>query len=424
MSEKRPSFFNRLDKSAILTVIGVILLFSGAIAITLIAPQYVDESWTTPSSNYQVQMYALSDPNVFISTTRSGGDDILLVYRLEEGTTLASFRESEMVRIMARGELAHYITHFGEELLKLTNRLLLLREADPSDERVVQRRLQLQEEWRQVHPRWQEEELQLPSFSILELYDPHLTEAFAIANTDGIIEDWVDSHFTILDIGRPVPYDTSRGTIFVGNPMEYRVRSFIDGRRHGLRFDPDGERITSIEELKSSSMGFLSRRELITLGESIYKGEGCWNCHTDQSRTLVQDCVLNGSERYPAPPSTATEYVFQGVTMPGTRRIGPDLSRVAIKRPSRDWHMAHFWSPKTKSPGSIMPAFRHFFDGDPRGSGKNQYNVPNWRFEAVFQYLMTKGSRITPPTQAWWLGRDPVNVLNILDEENGDASGS
>jgi cytochrome c oxidase cbb3-type subunit II len=419
----REPLFKRLDKSAVLTVIGVILLFSGSIFVTLIAPRYVDPSWTTPSSNYQVQMYTLSDPNVFISTTRSGSDDIQLVYRLEKGTTLTAFQESELVRIAAPPELEQYVTRFGDELLKLTGRVLFLREASSSNRTIAAKRQELQRQWQEAHPEWNGDRSQLPSFSLFELYDPELTEGFAIANTDGIIEDWVDApHFTIMDY--PVSHDTSKGTIFVGNPMEYRVRSFIDGRTHGLRFDPDGERVGSIEELKNSSMGFLSRRELIRLGESIYKGEGCFNCHTDQSRTLVEDCVLNGSERFPAPPSTANEYIFQEVTMPGTRRIGPDLSRVAIKRPSRDWHLAHFWSPKTKSPGSIMPSFRHFFDHDPRGSGRNPYDVPNWRFEAVFQYLMTKGSRITPPTQAWWLGRDPVNVLNILDGDDGNASGS
>ena len=28
---------------------------------------------------------------------------------------------------------------------------------------------------------------------------------------------------------------------------------------------------------------------------------------------------------------------------------------------------------------------------------------------------MTKGTRITPPTQAWWLGKDPIQTLEIIE---------
>ena len=147
----------------------------------------------------------------------------------------------------------------------------------------------------------------------------------------------------------------------------------------------------------------------------MYQIEGCWYCHTDQTRTLVQDLVLNGSDSFPSPPSSANEYIYQEVTFPGTKRNGPDLSRTGIKRPSRDWHKAHFWAPKTQSKGSIMPAFRHFFDFDPRGTGRKTVGVPNYKFEAIFQYLMTKGTRITPPTEAWWIGKDPVHTLEIIE---------
>lgn len=62
-----------------------------------------------------------------------------------------------------------------------------------------------------------------------------------------------------------------------------------------------------------------------------------------------------------------------------------------------------------------MPSFRHFFDNDPRGTAGNPHGIPNYQFEAIFQYLMTKGTRITPPTEAWWLGKDPVKTLEIIE---------
>jgi len=62
-----------------------------------------------------------------------------------------------------------------------------------------------------------------------------------------------------------------------------------------------------------------------------------------------------------------------------------------------------------------MPAFRHFFDSDPRGTSKNPYGIPNYKFEAIYHYLMTKGSRITSPDKGWWLGKDSVNTLEIIE---------
>ena len=45
----------------------------------------------------------------------------------------------------------------------------------------------------------------------------------------------------------------------------------------------------------------------------------------------------------------------------GTRRIGPDLTRVGLKY-SNEWHLAHFWNPRELSPDSIMAPYRGLFD--------------------------------------------------------------
>jgi cytochrome c oxidase cbb3-type subunit 2 len=219
----------------------------------------------------------------------------------------------------------------------------------------------------------------------------------------------------VLDESPRQDWHSDAGVLYVNNPVEYRISYFRFGAQEGYKYDPEGDAITSVDKLREPELGFLSRQELISKGEAIYAQEGCWYCHTDQTRTLIQDTVLNGSDSYPAPPSSANEYVYQRVTFPGTRRIGPDISRVGIKRPSRDWHKSHFWSPKTASAGTIMPAFKHFFDDDPRGTAKSAFGVPNWRFEAIFQYLMTKGTRITAPTQAWWQGKDPIQTIELIE---------
>lgn len=413
MSNKHNMFYN-LEKSAIVTIIGVIFLFSFAVIITLIAPSYVDPSWTSPTSSYQVQMYEYADPNYYVSSASSGSSTLEYVQHLKESFTLLAFTETDTVRILAPKELEKYVTKKGDPTLKLTSKLLLLRKAKQMAE-ADSLLAKLQEDWEKSHPKWKEERLLKPDFEIMELYDPGKKEAFSVAAGDGTFENWVQHNYVILDEKQEQPWHTLNGVIFVENPVEYRVSPYSFADQNGWRYDPDGEPVKDVEHLTNHQLGFRSRHELIYIGEHIYAIEGCWYCHTDQTRTLIQDVVLNGSDSFPAPPSSANEYIYQKITFPGTRRIGPDMSRVGVKRPSRDWHKAHFWSPKTASQGSIMPAFRHFFDNDPRGTAKNATGIPNYRFEAIFQYLMTKGTRITPPTEAWWLGLDPVKTKEIIE---------
>lgn len=373
-----------LDLSAVLTVIGIILLFSGAVGVTLIAPTYVDPTWTMPSSQYQKQMYEHSDPNFYISSSGTGGQELHQVHHLKNGETLFAFRETDALKIKPAAGLEKFVTKSSDKTLKLTSKLLLLRKIGTEG-----------------------------AIPLYELYDPKLESAFSLATSDSILQDWVDEDFQILDTDHP--FAKEPGVIYIGNPIEFRyIVENVDGRIR-WKYDAAGDAVTNLEQLISTPLSFSSRKELIEKGEHIYAIEGCWYCHTDQTRTLVQDLVLNGSDSYPAPPSSPNEYIYERITFPGTKRNGPDLSRVAIKRPARDWHKAHFWSPKTASRGSIMPAFRHFFDFDPRGTSDLKPGVPNHNFEAVYQYLMTKGSRITPPTEAWWLGKDPIQTLEIIE---------
>jgi cytochrome c oxidase cbb3-type subunit II len=398
---------HKWEWSAVWAITGVVVLFSMAVAVVLIAPQHIDPSWQQASSEYQVQMYEVSDPNVYVSTSNPGGWGLQYVYHLKEGFSLLSYQENEILHFIYDPDLEKVVTHIGDPEIKLTTRVLLLRK--PTDgEQQKKLQAQLQRQWRESH-----QDQTLPHFEILELYDPQKKEAFAVTETDGVVEHWIENDFKIL--GKLPPYSTQKGVVFIKNPKEYRVSEINYLGSSFWLYDENGEPVKDIQELKSDKLRFLSRQSLIEMGEDIYRIEGCWYCHTDQTRTLVQDTVLNGSAEFPAPPSSANEYVFQRVTFPGTRRIGPDLSRVGIKRPNRDWHLSHFWSPRTQSVGTIMPSFKHFFDSDPTGTAKNPYGVPNYKFEAVFQYLMTKGTRITPPTQAWWLGRDPIQTLEIIE---------
>lgn len=420
MTQKH-SLFYQIELSAILTILGIIFLFSFAVGITLLAPRHMDSSWVLPTSPYQVQMYEVADPHLYLSVVHSEGTDLQAVYHLKKNYTLLSFQEAETVRFVAPPHLRRYITLFGEQEIKLTSHLILLRKplsTEDFDAQQTAEKLQknLQKQWENQHPQWKEEGLQKPVYTILEMFEPGGEEAFSVTPIDRILEDWVDKDYRILDASLMQPWHAEKGVIYVNNPTEYRVSFYPSGQKQAWRYDPDGGKaIRSLEELVAHPLGFKSRKALIELGEHLFAIEGCWYCHTDQTRTLVQDVVLNGSESYPAPPSSANEYIYQKISFLGTRRIGPDISRVGVKKPSRDWHQAHFWSPKTASKGSIMPAFQHFFDDDPRGTSKRETGIPNEKFEAMFQYLMTKGTRINPPTEAWWLGKDPVLTKEIIE---------
>ena len=101
MREQKLHFWEHLDKSAIFTILGIILLFSSSIIVVLIAPSYVDPTWTQPSSLYQVQMYEVSDPHIYFGTTAQGSSGLQAVYHLKANYTLLAFQESEAIRIVA-----------------------------------------------------------------------------------------------------------------------------------------------------------------------------------------------------------------------------------------------------------------------------------------------------------------------------------
>ena len=410
-----------IEKSAVVTFTGIVLLFSTAIAVILIAPRHIDPTWTEPTTPYQVQMYEVADPHIFIGNPTNGGYDLQFVYQLIDRFTLLSFEESEFLKIVAKDDSKKYITAYKDSNLKLTSHLHMLRKPEKEMIAVAEQKKQdLNLDWESKHPNWKEEKLLKPNFEVVELYQILEKFGFSVGSAETVISDWVDENFKIIiDDGDYAPYHKNKGVIYVKNPTEYRVSFFQYSGSSGWHFDINGEAIKDVAELTGPKLEFRSRKQLIEYGEDIYKEEGCFYCHTDQTRTLIQDTVLNGTEAFPAPPSSANQYIYQRVTFPGTRRLGPDLSRVGVKQPNRDWHRGHFWSPKTASAGSIMPAFQHFFDTDPRGTSKKNSSIPNMKFEAVFQYLMTKGTRITPPNEAWWNGKDPINTLEIIEGRRG-----
>lgn len=93
-------------------------------------------------------------------------------------------------------------------------------------------------------------------------------------------------------------------------------------------------------------------------GRAIYAREGCAYCHTQQIRYLHADMTRFGA------PTLAWETRRDTPHLWGTRRIGPDLSRVGGAR-SLDWQYAHLFAPRVIVPASVMPGYPALFDGAP-----------------------------------------------------------
>lgn len=98
-------------------------------------------------------------------------------------------------------------------------------------------------------------------------------------------------------------------------------------------------------------------------GRETYIREGCWYCHTQQTRTLLADTKRSGWRGVDSPISTPDEFVYDSPHMFGTKRTGPDLSRVGGKYDTQ-WHRTHFRNPRDLVPGSIMPPFPWIADDE------------------------------------------------------------
>lgn len=119
-----------------------------------------------------------------------------------------------------------------------------------------------------------------------------------------------------------------------------------------------------------------------TRGRQVYIREGCWYCHSQYIRPVT------GESRRWGPVSQAGEHVFDRPHLLGTRRIGPDLTRVGRKY-GDDWHRAHFWNPRGVIGNSIMPSFPWLFE-----KNGNEEPILNEHGEALIAYLQRMGTNI------------------------------
>ncbi len=133
------------------------------------------------------------------------------------------------------------------------------------------------------------------------------------------------------------------------------------------------------------------------LGRRVYLREGCWYCHSQYVRPVT------GETRRWGPVSEAGEYAYDVPHLFGTRRIGPDLTRVGLKY-GDEWHFAHFWNPRMLTPDSIMAPFRGLFDAPEEpvkivddGAG-NRTLEKNPTTQRLFDFASKEQIKLTPNT--------------------------
>src|SRR6202048_1304692 len=182
---------------------------------------------------------------------------------------------------------------------------------------------------------------------------------------------------------------------------------------------------TELGELKWRLTEATEYAPLQTRGRAVYLSEGCWYCHSQYVRPVT------GETRRWGPVSEAGEYAFDVPHLFGTRRIGPDLTRVGLKY-GDEWHYAHFWNPRMLSEDSILSPYRGLFDTpeqpvkiDDDGAGNRTLDKTPVT-QRLFDFASKEQAKLTPnadgllfiPMQA--RGKFPV-ILTANKEYTGDT---
>jgi cytochrome c oxidase cbb3-type subunit I/II len=152
---------------------------------------------------------------------------------------------------------------------------------------------------------------------------------------------------------------------------------------------------TSLGQLKWMLSEAADYTPLQQRGRAVYLREGCWYCHSQYVRPVT------GETRRWGPVSEAGEYAFDVPHLFGTRRIGPDLTRVGLKY-GDEWHYAHFWNPRMLSEDSIMAPFKGLFDAPEvrikiidDGAGNKTLEKTSFT-QALFDFASKEQMKLTP----------------------------
>ena len=154
---------------------------------------------------------------------------------------------------------------------------------------------------------------------------------------------------------------------------------------------------TDLGQLKWMAAQATDYTPLQERGRRVYLREGCWYCHSQYVRPVT------GETRRWGPVSEAGEYNYDTPHLFGTRRIGPDLTRVGLKY-GDEWHYAHFWNARMLTPELIMAPYEGLFDApdqhikivDAGGGNKTLEATPFTR--SLFNFDSKDQIKLTPNT--------------------------
>jgi cbb3-type cytochrome c oxidase subunit II len=92
-------------------------------------------------------------------------------------------------------------------------------------------------------------------------------------------------------------------------------------------------------------------------GRDLYIREGCNNCHSQMIRPFKTETDRYGHFTMPG------EGIYDRPFLYGSRRTGPDLSRVGGKYPD-SWHWIHLRNPREIEPRSTMPPYAFLLEDE------------------------------------------------------------
>jgi len=129
----------------------------------------------------------------------------------------------------------------------------------------------------------------------------------------------------------------------------------------------------------------------VARGREVYIAEGCIHCHSQYLRPDTRDELWWGPRD--ATPSDGTPSLI------GTRRLGPDLSRVGNRR-SPQWQRLHLIDPRAFSPASRMPSYAHLFArASTRGDDLVAYLTSLGAEDVGARYEMTQHAPLAEPAR-------------------------
>lgn len=95
-------------------------------------------------------------------------------------------------------------------------------------------------------------------------------------------------------------------------------------------------------------------------GASVYRAQGCVECHTQQVRPKDQgsDAARDWGKRR----TIAQDYLLDQPIQLGSLRLGPDLANIGRRQTNTTFHLQHLYNAQLVMPQSTMPRYPYLFE--------------------------------------------------------------